>query len=245
MKRLLLLAAAGLALAGPAFAGQPVALKAATVDADGIVTLGDLFDGAGAAASVPVASRTGASVVLNAQLVQAAARRAGLDWANAEGLRTIVVTGGVTPAATAARGNVDVLTYARNIAAGEVIAPEDLVWGKAAVAPSDGPRDPDAMIGLAARRPLHAGAAALAHDASAPQVIKSGDIITITFEADGVSLSLQGKALSAAGVGETLNVENTQSKKVIQAVVTGPGQAVVGPAAQDLKAARSTRIATR
>lgn len=245
MKRLLLLAAAGLALAGPALAGQPVALKAATVDADGIVTLGDLFDGAGAAASVPVASRTGASVVLNAQLVQAAARRAGLDWANAEGLRTIVVTGGVTPAATAARGNVDVLTYARNIAAGEVIAPEDLVWGKAAVAPSDGPRDPDAMIGLAARRPLRAGAAALAHDASAPQVIKSGDIITITFEADGVSLSLQGKALSAAGVGETLNVENTQSKKVIQAVVTGPGQAVVGPAAQDLKAARSTRIATR
>jgi flagella basal body P-ring formation protein FlgA len=248
MKRLLLVAAASLALAGPAFAGQPVALKAATYDADGIVTLGDLFEGAGAAARTPVASRTGASVVLNAQAVQAAARRAGLDWANAEGLKTIVVSGGAAGPAgapVAARGNIDVLTYARNIAAGDVIAPEDLVWGKAAAAPSDSPRDPDAMIGLMARRPLRAGAAALAHDVSAPQVIKAGEIITVTFEADGIALSLQGKALAGAGVGETLNVENTQSKKTIQALVTGPGQAVVGPAAGDLKAARSTRFATR
>jgi flagella basal body P-ring formation protein FlgA len=252
MKRLLSIAAAGLVLAGPALAGQPVALKTATYDADGIVTLGDLFEGAGAAARTPVASRTGASVILNAQAVQAAARRAGLDWANAEGLKTIVVSGGAAaqgsapaPVATGARGNVDVLTYARNIAAGEVIAPEDLVWGNAAAAPSDSPRDPDAMIGLAARRPLRAGAAALAHDASAPQIIKAGDIITVTFEADGIALALQGKALASSGVGETLNVENTQSKKIIQALVTGPGSAVVGPAAGELKAARSTRFATR
>ena len=248
MTRLLVIAAAALAMAGPALAGQPVVLKAATYDADGIVTLGDLFENAGSAARVPVASRTAASVVLNAQAVQAAARRAGLDWANAEGLKTIVVSGGAAgPAApgAAARGNVDVLTYARSIAAGEVIAPEDLVWGKAAAAPSDSPRDPDAMIGLSARRPLRAGAAALAHDVSAPQIIKAGEIITVTFEADGIALSLQGKALTAAGVGETLNVENTQSKKTIQALVTGPGQAVVGPAAGDLKAARSTRLATR
>jgi flagella basal body P-ring formation protein FlgA len=249
----LLLAAAALALAGPALAGQPVALKAATTDADGVVTFGDLFDGAGAAARLPVASRTGASVALNAQAVQAAARRAGLDWANAEGLKTIVVTGGPPApaaaggfAAAAARGNVDVLAYARNIAAGELIAPEDLVWGKSAAAPSDSPRDPDALIGLVARRPLRAGAAALAHDVAAPQVIKAGEMITVTFAAEGVALSLQGKALQAGGVGEVLNVENTQSKKIIQAVVTGPGQAAVGPAVLDLKAARSTtRIATR
>jgi flagellar basal body P-ring formation protein FlgA len=60
-----------------------------------------------------------------------------------------------------------------------------------------------------------------------------------------VSLSLQGKALGSAGAGETLNVENTVSKKTIQAVVTGPGLAVVGPQADELRAARSTRIASR
>jgi len=244
MKALLLAAAAALALAGPALAGRPVMLKADTANADGVVTLGDLFDGAGPAGRVQIANRSAASVVLNAQTVQAIARRAGLDWDNAEGLRTIVVHGGpVAPAATggvavvAPRGNVDVLTYARNIGAGETVAAEDLVWGKAAMAPSDAPRDPDAVIGLAARRPLRAGAAALAHDVSAPQIIKSGEMITVLFQAEGVSLSLQGKALGSAGVGETLNVENTVSKRTIQAVVT--------PLADQLRSARSTRIALR
>jgi flagella basal body P-ring formation protein FlgA len=248
----LLLAGLALAFAGPALAGQPVFLKADTADADGIVTLSDLFDGAGPAGRVAVANRTATSVVLNAQTVQAIARRAGLDWANAEGLKTIVVSGGPISAAAAPgsaalaqRGNVDVLTWARNISAGEVVAPEDLVWGKAAAAPSDSPRDPDVIIGLAARRPLRAGGAALAHDVSAPAVIKAGEVITVLFQAEGVSLSLQGKALSVAGVGETLNVENTASKKIIQAMVTGPGQAIVGPAADQLRANRSTRFAAR
>ena len=251
MRALILAAAAALALAGPALAGRAVVLKADTADDDGVVTLSDLFDGAGPAGRVALANRTGASVVLNARTVQAIAQRAGLDWDNAEGLRTIVVHGGpVAPggggvAATAQRGNVEVLTYARNIGAGETVAPEDLVWSKAAMAPSDAPRDPDAIIGLAARRPLRAGAAALNHDVSAPQVIKSGEVVTVLFQAEGVSLSLQGKALGSAGVGETLNVENTVSKKTIQAVVTGPGLAVVGPQADELRAARATRIASR
>lgn len=252
MRAFLLIAAAGLALAGPALAAQPVRLKAVTADADGVVTLADLFDGAGAAGRVAVANRSGASVVLNARIVQQIAARAGLEWDNAEGLKTIVVTGGpagptaggFTPVA-ARSGNVDVLTYARNISAGEIVAPEDLVWGKAAAAPFDSPRDPDAIIGMAARRPLRAGAAALAHDVSAPQVIKAGEIITVSFQAEGISLALQGKALAGAGVGETLNVENTGSKKIIQAVVTGPGQAVVGPEADAFRAARSTRFASR
>ena len=44
--RRLLIAAAILALATPALAGQPVVLKSATTDADGVVTLGDIFEGA-------------------------------------------------------------------------------------------------------------------------------------------------------------------------------------------------------
>jgi flagella basal body P-ring formation protein FlgA len=251
MKTLVLAGLAALALSGPALAGQPVSLKADTADADGVVTLGDLFEGAGPAGRTPVAVRTASSVVLNAQTVQAVARRAGLDWANAEGLKTIVVTGGPVTSAGAAsgaaapRGNVDVLTWARNISAGETVGPEDLVWGKAAAAPSDSPHDPDLLIGLAARRPLRAGGAALAHDVAAPVVIKAGEVINVVVQAEGISLSLQGKALSAGGVGETLNVENTASKKIIQAVVTGPGQAVVGPLADEMKANRSTRIAAR
>jgi flagella basal body P-ring formation protein FlgA len=101
------------------------------------------------------------------------------------------------------------------------------------------------VIGLAARRPLRAGAVVTVHDLGAAQVIKSGEAVTVTFAADGVALSLQGKAMGAGAVGEVLNVQNTASKKVIQAVVTGPGQAVVGPAATRLKAAGPARYALR
>lgn len=244
MRGLLLLAA--LAVSTPALAGQAVTLKADPSDADGMVTLGDVFDGAGSATNAPLGARTGTSVMLDALAVQAAARRAGLDWPNAEGLRRIVVrAGGAAPGVPAARGNVEVLTWARSIAAGEVVQPEDLIWGKAALAPADAPGDPDALIGMAARRPLRVGAVATLRDVSALQVVRPGEVITLVFEADGISLSLQAKALSGGAAGDTINVQNAASKKIVQAVVAGPGQAVVGPAADRLKLARPSRIAAR
>lgn len=238
MRALVLALAAALA-AGPALAGTPVVLKAETLDDDGVVTLGDLFEGAGAASGRPVASRAGPSVVLDAGAVQVAARRAGLDWANAQGIRRIVVRQGAAPAAAgapSARGNVEVLTYARSLSAGEVVGPSDLVWAPMAAAPAGAPDDAEAVIGLAARRPLRAGAAVQARDLSAPQVIAAGDIVTVTYEDGGISLALQAKAMGAAAAGEAVTVQNTLSKKTLQAVATGPGQAAVGPAAQALRA---------
>ncbi|MGZ6019272.1 MAG: flagellar basal body P-ring formation chaperone FlgA [Phenylobacterium sp.] len=242
-----------LALAGPALAGNAVSLKADTASTDSVVTLGDLFDGAGPAGRIAVATRTGQTVVLDAATVQAAARRAGLDWANAEGLHRIVVHAGA-PGATAAgalavagaaRGNTEVLTYTRSLGAGEIVQPTDLAWTKAVGAPGDAPSDPDQVIGQMAKRPLRAGAVVLAHDVAAAIVIRTGDLVSVTYEADGVSLTLEGKAMASAGVGETLAVMNTQSKKIVQVVVSGPGQAVVGPGAEQLKSARSLRYAAR
>lgn len=231
--------------ASPALAGVPVSLRPSITDADGVVTLGDIFEGAGAVARTPVATRSGASVMLSAVVIQAAARRAGLDWPNAEGLRQIVVLSGASSQATATRANVDVLTWARSISAGEIIQPEDLVWGKAAVAPADAPSDPDAIVGLAARRALRSGAPIGARDVAAPMVVKANEAVTLLFEEGGVSLSLQAKAMSGGAVGETISVQNPGSKKIIQAVVAGPGQALVGPAAERLKSARHSRIASR
>lgn len=237
--------AATASLASAAWAGLPVTLKPEASDADGLVTMGDIFDGAGSAGVIAVARRSGSSVVLDAGAVQTAARRVGLDWANAEGIRRIIVRGGASAAAAQA-GNVSVLTYARDFAAGEIVRPEDVVWTKLAARPAGAPRDADAVIGMAARRPLREGSPVSTRDVSAPQVIKAGDLVSVTWSDGSVSVTLQGKALQSAAAGEAFGVQNTASKKTLQAVASGPGQALVGPAAQQLQSpVRSAQYASR
>jgi flagella basal body P-ring formation protein FlgA len=239
----LALSLAALLIATPALAGTSVSLRSDTTDADGRITLGELFDGAGAASDVVVASRMGPSAVLDAGAVQLAARRAGLDWANSNGVRRIIVRqGSDSGLAGAPRGNVEVLAYARSLATGEIVQPEDLVWTKMAASPSDAPRDADAVIGMTVKRPLRQGSAASLRDVSTPQVIKAGDIVAVTYEDAGVALTLQGKAMAAGAIGDSLMVQNTASKKIIETVVTGPGSTAVGPQAMRLRANRNNTL---
>ncbi len=231
------------ALAAPAFAGQPVNLVVSPTDATGHVTLGEIFDDAGPAKNVVVAERTGTSVVLDAAAVAAVARRYGLDWANPTGLRRIIVRAGSGAAGGVSR-NVEVLTYARNLAVGELVQPQDLIWAKAAAALADAPQDVDAVIGLAARRPLREGDAVGARDVTAPIVIKAGDTVQVIWSQGGVTLTLQGKAEGAAAVGDSVNVMNTASHKIIQAVASGADEALVGQGAAALKS-EHTQIASR
>lgn len=246
--RILLLAAAIAALgassfSGQALAGQPVSLKSQVV-ATGRVTLGDLFDNAGGASNVALGPTVaqGGSVVMNAATVQRAAMNAGLTWANEDGLRNVIVRSGEASApgaASSAAAKVEVLTYNRSFDTGEIVQPEDLSWTKVAAAPAGAPRDADALIGKAAKRPLRSGAAASTRDVTNPLVVKRDDMVEVVFAMEGVNLSLQAKAMGAAAVGDTVSLMNLSSKKVIQAVVAAPGKAVVGPEADALRAQSS------
>jgi flagella basal body P-ring formation protein FlgA len=245
--------------AGPALAG-PVTLRANPVDDDGRVTLGDIFDGAGAASGVVVASRAGPSVVFEAGQLQALAARSGLQWANPQNLRRVVVRNAdLAPGApaptlaatsTAARpaavsgATVPVLTYARNIASGEIVQPEDVIWAdvQSHLAPAGGPSDAEQVIGLSARRALRAGTVVGNRDLVAQQVIARNDTIEVAFVSGGVTLTVTGRAQRAAAVGETLSVTNLTSGRTIEAVASGPGRAIAGPQAQ---AARSNLFAVR
>lgn len=246
MRRLITLALSlCLALHSAAHAAAPVALRTDTTDADGVVTLGDLFEGAGAASGVRVAARSGASVILDATAVQILARRNGLDWENPDRLRRIIVRQGeATAIDPARRAEIQVLAYARSLAVGEEVHAEDLVWTRAVAAPADAIRDADAAIGKIARRPLREGSLVSARDVSAPLVIQAGDPVTVTYQNGGVSLALEVKALSAGAVGEVISLQNLSSRKTIQGVVTGPGQAANGPDAPH-GASVATRIARR
>lgn len=258
MKTLTFIAALAL-IAGPALAG-PVTLRANPVDDDGRVTLGDIFEGAGAASGVVVANRAGPSVVFEAGQLQALAARSGLQWANPQNLRRVVVrnaalapgapAAAATVASTAARpvaaagATVPVLTYARNLAAGEVIQPEDVIWTEVQshLAAAGSPSDAEDVIGLSARRALRAGAVVGDRDLARPQVIARNDTVQVAFVAGGVTLTVTGRAQRAAAVGEVVAVTNLTSGRTIEAVASGPGRAVAGPQAQS---ARSTPFAAR
>jgi len=225
-----------------AFAATAVSLKAEPV-ASGVVTLGDLFDGAGAAAAAPVGAsvRAGGSVSLDAAALQRIARSAGLEWSNVQGYRVVIVRGGAAKSAgqTAVRRGegVEVLTYTRNLNAGDIIEAEDLAWGEASAAPAGAPEDADEIIGKAVKRPLRAGAPVSGRDVAAPLVIKRDDLVQVLFRDGGVSLTLQAKAMGPASAGEPFKLQNVSSKKIIEAVATGPGRAVVGPEADRIRAA--------
>jgi flagella basal body P-ring formation protein FlgA len=245
-----LAALAAMALAAPAWAGQPVTLKASPMDENGQVTLGDLFDGAGEEANVVVASgKAGLGMVLDAGRVQMFARAYGLDWDNANGIRRLIVSVGAPRATRSSGGDdgvvvtapsthpIEVLAYGRDLQAGEVIRPADVVWSRTAQPLPDAPRDLKSVIGMAARRPLREGQAVSEHDVTLPQVIRRDDVISLVFSQDGVTLTLQARAMENAVAGQTFNAINPESKKIIQAVAVGPGEAMVGPEADQLREA--------
>lgn len=238
---------AGLVLATPALA-DPVSLRDQPTDDDGRVTLGDLFDNAGAASDVFVASRNGPSVVLEAGALQSRARQAGLTWSNPQGLRRVVVREGAgapapmtSTASAAARpgATVEVLTYTRSLAAGDIVQPADVEWTsvQAHMAPAGGPQDAEAVIGLSARRALRAGAPVGSRDLTSPQVIARNDMVQVSFVSGGVTLTVTGRATRDAALGEAVPIINTSSGRTIDAVAAGPGRAIAGPAALQARAA--------
>jgi flagellar basal body P-ring formation protein FlgA len=250
MRRLLLLTALAAAIPAIASAGAPVSLRASPVAYEGVVTLGDLFDGAeGSARSVVVGrSPAGGQAVLDSGQVQTAAHAAGLDWDNTAGLRRVIVTmarGDARPTSgeshASRRGRTaQVLVYAHNMMAGDVISAGDLEWSDAAIAGSDAPHDPDMVIGKLARGPLRAGAAIAIHDLTSPKVVRRGDMISVDYVSDGVSLSLEAKAMNDAAAGDSVQAMNLSSKKMIDAVATRPGHAAVGPGADAARAGAPT-----
>jgi flagella basal body P-ring formation protein FlgA len=234
-----------LSCAAAALAETPVTLKTDLASGPQI-TLNDLFNGAGAAGSVVVGNGApaGLNAVLDAGTVQRMAHLNGLEWDNSTGIRRIIVRGmggGATAIAGGGRSDqmVEVLAYSRSLMAGELVRPEDLVFAKvpAFAAPADAPRDAEQLIGKVTRAALKSGAPAHAHDVSNALVIKRDDLVQVAYHDEGITLTLQAKAIGPAAVGESFGVMNLASKKVFQAVAVGPDAAVVGPEANQIKAA--------
>ncbi|MDX8397122.1 MAG: flagellar basal body P-ring formation chaperone FlgA [Mariprofundaceae bacterium] len=75
------------------------------------------------------------------------------------------------------------------------------------------------LKGMRSMRPMHKGDAIYSNTVMRPPLIKRGDIVTIIAGNANFSVRSQGQAMKAAGLGESILVQNMRSKKRIQAIV--------------------------
>jgi flagella basal body P-ring formation protein FlgA len=233
--------------------GPVLSLKANPSSDKAQITFGDVFDHAGAYSNQPIARSPGPGqrVVFGAAPLQARARAVGMNWPNREGVNQIVVIGasrvdpqslnpseaakitgpenrerasapGVPPRPEA------VAVLGRTIQRGETIQAEDVIWIETPInSPRDALADPEALIGKTARRVLLANTPLRSLDIMDTPSVRRNEPVTLIYEAQGLRLSVRGKALGDAAIGASVKVLNPKSNKVLEAIVDGPGTARV------------------
>jgi flagella basal body P-ring formation protein FlgA len=127
----------------------------------------------------------------------------------------------------------EVVVPARTLASGHVLTAADLTLVRRPKAEFAANMITGTVqaVALAARRSLRAGQILRDTDLQRPELVARNEAVTITFEVPGILLTMRGQAQEAGALGDSIGVLNVQSKRTIQATVTGPGRVTVGGAA--------------
>jgi flagella basal body P-ring formation protein FlgA len=115
----------------------------------------------------------------------------------------------------------------RPIEHGEVLKASDLTVLRRPKSESAGITDVAGAVGLEARHELRPGQPLHAADLMKPAIVQRNDTVTIVYRAPGLVLTLRGEAQEAGALGDSIGVLNAESKRVVQAVVSGPGRVTV------------------
>jgi len=89
--------------------------------------------------------------------------------------------------------------------------------------------DASRLIGQSPRRSIAALKPITASDVQMPVVVKKGDVVTMVFKTNAISLTTQGRALDSGAEGDAIRVMNTSSKHIVDAVVTGAQTVSIKP----------------
>jgi flagellar basal body P-ring formation protein FlgA len=127
-----------------------------------------------------------------------------------------------------ALATVDAVAVERPIEHGEVLKATDLTTIRRLKAEGTALSDVNAVIGLAARHQLHPGQPLNTADVMKPEIVLRNDTVTIVYQVPGVTLTLRGQAQDNGALGDTIGVLNVDSKRVVQAVISGPDRVTVG-----------------
>ena len=140
-----------------------------------------------------------------------------------------------------ALADVRIVVPSHDIARGETISQADLAYKMAGDNVMSGTvSSMNDLIGMEARRVLHAGESVRIEDVRHPILVTKGSTVTMIFEAPGITLTAMGRAMSEGGMGETVTVQNPASFRQVSAVVTAPGLVH----AQSVEGAAPSRLAS-
>lgn len=124
---------------------------------------------------------------------------------------------------------IQVLVMAHSVERGALLKDSDIGVERKprAEVSRDAITDRDQVVGLAARDSLPSGRPLRPSDLTRPELVQRNDIVTLTYDMPGLSLTVRGKATEGGAQGDTISVLNEQSKRMLQGVVIGPGRVAV------------------
>lgn len=119
------------------------------------------------------------------------------------------------------------VTVDRAVDRGEVLQASDLTVLRRPKSQASDLVDMQGAVGLAARHPLRPGQPIYLTDLMKPDIVQRNDTVTLVYEAPGLTLTLRGQAQGAGALGDTIDVLNPQTKRVVQGVISGPDRVSV------------------
>ncbi|WP_341701911.1 flagellar basal body P-ring formation chaperone FlgA [Ferrovibrio sp.] len=124
------------------------------------------------------------------------------------------------------------------IAPGDTIARGDIEWVQVPAGRYGGGYIDKAseLVGQSPRRPLRTGEPIRSADIGRPEAIAKNTLVTMIAQGPGLTITTTGRALDAGSIGDVIQVMNLQSKKTVQATITGPDQVQVLTAAHVIAA---------
>jgi len=88
-------------------------------------------------------------------------------------------------------------------------------------------RDIDQVAGTEATKPIQANSVIFTNMVQAADAVRKGDEVIIKAQVGPLFVRIKGLALQDGAIGEQIQVRNIQSRRIIRATVTGPGNVLV------------------
>jgi flagellar basal body P-ring formation protein FlgA len=106
--------------------------------------------------------------------------------------------------------------------------------------PVDAMLDAQKITDMSTRRPLRKGDVLRQSDLFATPLVSRNESVILVVEMQGMTLTTRGRAMKGGARGDIVTVQNLQSRRLIEGVITGPGKVTVDPNSSPLQVARNS-----